>query len=140
MSVPTTSKPVPSPTPSTRPYWDGTARHELWIQQCVTTGKVFTYPRRFSPFVVGGEVAWVQASGRGRLYSYVINHFAGPGYKDEVPYVIAIVELEEGPRVIANLRGVEPVPDRLTLGMALEAVYEERESLTIVQFRPEEAS
>lgn len=128
---------MPVPTPTTQPYWDGTAVGELRIQRCVTTGKVFSYPRRFSPYVVGGAVEWVTASGRGRLYSYVINHLPGPGYAGETPYVIAIVELAEGPRVLANLLEVDPVPENLTLGMPLEAVFEPRGDVTIVQFRPE---
>ena len=137
MPASTRGKPVPVPTPTTQPYWDGTARQELLIQRCVTTGKTFTYPRRYSPFAVGGEVEWVKACGRGRLYSFVINHLPGPGYQDEVPYVIAIVELEEGPRVLANLVDVEPEPQALTIGMPLEAVFEPRGDQTIIQFRPE---
>ncbi|MGV9868803.1 Zn-ribbon domain-containing OB-fold protein [Rhodococcus koreensis] len=128
------SKPVPIPTPTTQPYWDGTARGELLIQRCVTTGRFFTYPRRFSPYVVNGDVEWVKASGRATLYSYVINHLPGPGYADEVPYVIGIVELEEGPRVLANILGVPPEPSALSIGMPLRAVFEPRGDLTVVQF------
>lgn len=128
------SKPVPTPTPTTQPFWDGTARHELMVQRCVTTGKVFTYPRRFSPYVVGGQVEWVQASGRGTLHSYVISHLPAAGY--EPPYVIALVELEEGPRVVANLVDVDPVPGALPLDMELEATYEQRDDLSVLQFRP----
>jgi uncharacterized protein len=129
-------KPVPVPTPTTQAYWDGTAAGELRVQRCVTTGKLFSYPRRFSPYVVGGPVEWVTVSGTGSLYSYVISHLPGPGYKDEVPYVIAIVELTEGPRVMANLLEVDAVPEALTIGMPLEAIYQTRGSVTIAQFRP----
>ena len=129
-------KPVPVPTPTTQAYWDGTAAGELRVQRCVTTGKLFSYPRRFSPYVVGGPVEWVTVSGTGSLYSYVISHLPGPGYKDEVPYVIAIVELTEGPRVMANLLEVDAVPEALTIGMPLEAVYVARGNVTIAQFRP----
>ncbi|MFK0156622.1 Zn-ribbon domain-containing OB-fold protein [Streptomyces sp. NPDC090499] len=137
MPAPPRTKPVPIATPVTQEYWEATARHELLIQRCVTTGKTFTYPRRYSPYVVGGEVEWVRASGRGRLYSYVINNLPGPGYQDETPYVIAIVELAEGPRVLANLVDIEPTPGALRIDMPLEAVFEPRGELTIVQFRPE---
>lgn len=137
MAAPPRPKPIPLPTPTTQPYWDGTARGELRVQRCVTTGRLFAYPRRFSPFVVGGEVEWVPVSGRGTLYSYVINHLPGPGYADEVPYVIAIVELEEGPRMLANLLEVEPTPEAVTIGMPLRAVFEPRGDLTIVQFVPD---
>jgi len=114
-------KPVPVPTPTTQAYWDGTAAGELRVQRCVTTGKLFSYPRRFSPYVVGGSVEWVTVSGTGSLYSYVISHLPGPGYKDEVPYVIAIVELAEqdGLRVAANI--VDCEPDSVTSGMPVHA-------------------
>lgn len=131
------SKPIPVPTPTTQPYWDGTARDELWIQRCVTTGKTFTYPRRWSPFVVGGEVEWIKASGRGRLHSYVITHLAGPGYRDDLPYVIAVVELEEGPKVIANLVDVDATPEALPLDIALRVTFTERGDQKIPQFRVE---
>lgn len=131
-----TSKPVPTPTPTTQPFWDGTAEHKLRIQRCVTTGRVFTYPRRFSPYVVGGAVEWIDASGLGTLYSYVINHVPAEGYRDEVPYVVALIELAEGPRVLTNLVEVEPRPERLPIGMAVEATYEPRQHLTVLQFRP----
>lgn len=133
------TKQVPTPTPTTQPYWDGTAKGELWIQRCVSTGRYFSYPRRFSPYVVNGEVKWVRASGKGRLYSYVINHVAAPGYADEVPYVIAIIQLEEGPRVMANLLNVDPTPEALELDMPVQAVFEERGDLSIVQFVPAES-
>lgn len=138
MAATAVSKPVPAPTPTTQPYWDGAKQNELLIQRCVTTGKSFTYPRRFSPFVVGGGVEWVKASGRGTLYSYVINYLPGPGYKEDVPYVIAVVSLEEGPRVLANIVGVEPLAENLPLDMPLVVDFEPRGELNVAQFRPEE--
>ena len=140
MAPPPRPKPVPVPTPTTQPYWDGTARGELMIQRCVTTGRYFTYPRRLSPYVVGGEVEWVRASGKGTLHSYVVSHLPGPGYKDEVPYVIAVVELDEGPRVMSNIVGVDPTPNSLPLGLPVRAVFEPRGDLAIVQFTPEEGA
>lgn len=140
MASPQRPKPIPTPTPTTQPYWDGTARGELLIQRCVTTGRFFTYPRRFSPYVVNGEVEWVPASGKGSLYSYVINHLPGPGYAGEVPYVIATVELEEGPRVLANIINIDPSPEKLILDMPLQAVFEPRGDLSIVQFAPAESA
>lgn len=138
MVAPAVSKPVPTPTPTTQPYWDGTKNNELWIQRCVTTGRYFSYPRRLSPYVVGGEVEWVKASGRGMLYSYIINHLPGPGYRDEVPYVIAVVELEEGPRVMANIVGVDPTVENLPLDLPLVVDFEPRGDLSIACFRPKE--
>jgi uncharacterized OB-fold protein len=76
----------------------------------------------------------VRASGRGSLYSYVISHRAAPGF--EVPYVIAVVQLDEGPRLLSNLVGVPPDPDMLPLDLALEVDYEIIDEIALPVFRP----
>jgi len=76
----------------------------------------------------------VRASGRGFLYSFVITHRAAPGF--EAPYVIAEVELEEGPRMLSNLVGVAPDADRLELDLPLEVTFETFGEVTLPQFRP----
>jgi uncharacterized OB-fold protein len=78
----------------------------------------------------------VNASGRATLHSYVINHLPAPGFEDEVPYVIAIVELEEGPRMMSNLREVAAEPNAMPLDMPLEVVFESRDGRTLPMFRP----
>ncbi|MDB5820951.1 MAG: hypothetical protein JWQ11_4591 [Rhizobacter sp.] len=129
-------KAQPVPTPATEPYWEGARRGELMLQRCETTGRHFLYPRKSSPFVTQGEVSWVRASGRGRLYSYVISHIAAPGWAEDVPYVIAIVELEEGVRMMSNLLDVAPDPQALVLDMPLEVVFQPRGDFMLPMFRP----
>jgi len=85
---------------------------------------------------MSADVQWVTVSGRARLHSYVINHRAAPGFEAEAPYVIAIVELEEGPRMMANLVGVEPRPEMLPLDMDLEVAFAQRGHMRIPVFRP----
>lgn len=128
--------PVPEPTPETQRYWDGAAAGELWIQRCVTTGKYFFYPGPYSPFVTGGPVEWVRASGRATLYSYNIVHRPAPGFEDRAPYALAVVELEEGPRMMTNIVGVENTPENLLLDMQLQVTFEERGGFALPVFEP----
>lgn len=131
-----TAKPVPKPTPETQPYWDGAAAGELRIQQCTDCSRHFFYPRTACPHCGSVKVEWVRASGRATLYSYVINHLPTPGFEAEVPYPIAVVELDEGPRMMTTVVDVEPTPEALQLDMPLEVTFEQRGELTLPVFRP----
>ncbi len=119
-------KPAPKPTPETQPFWDGTAAGELRIQRCLTCERHYFYPRPNCPRCGGDQVEWVRVSGRATLYSYVINHRPAPGFEDEAPYAIAVVELEEGVRMMTNIVGVPNVPEQLPLDMELRVVFERR--------------
>jgi uncharacterized OB-fold protein len=133
------SKAVPRPTPDTRPFWDGTAAGELRVQRCRGCDRHFFYPRPACPHCGSGDVAWVTASGRATLHSYVINHRPAPGFEDEAPYVIAIVELEEGVRMMSNLAGVPADPEHLPLDLPLRVVFEPRGDVRLPLFTPAEA-
>ena len=133
-------KPVPKPTPETQPYWDGALAGELRIQRCTPCREFYFYPRPFCTRCLSTDVHWIKVSGRARLHSYVINHRAAPGFEAEAPYVIAIVELEEGPRMMANLVDVEPRPERLLLDMDLEVAFAPRGNLRIPVFCPASGS
>ncbi|TQS45171.1 Zn-ribbon domain-containing OB-fold protein [Cryptosporangium phraense] len=130
--------PLPEPTPDTQRYWDGAAAGELWIQRCLSTGRFFFYPRHSSPFVIGGAVEWIRASGRAHLYSYNIVHRPAPAFADRGPYALAVVELEEGPRMMTNIVGVANTPENLQLDMPLEVAFEARGELALPVFRPAE--
>lgn len=79
---------------------------------------------------------WVETSGRARLHSYLINQRPGPGFEELGPYVVAVVELHEGPRMMSNIVDVEPDPEQLQLDMELEVVFEERGGVSVPLFRP----
>lgn len=128
--------PLPKPTPETQPFWDAAAKGELWIQRCVTTGKAFFYPQTHSPFVLGGKTEWFKASGKATLYSYNILHRPAPGFADRVPYAGAVVELEEGPRMMTNIVGIENTPENLILDMPLTVTFEDREGVSLPVFQP----
>jgi uncharacterized OB-fold protein len=117
-------KPRPAPTPDadSAPYW--TAAHEgrLVIQRCITCDARQLYPRDRC-LVCRGPVEWIEASGRGSVYSYTVirQNYSRP-FRDWIPYVVALVDLEEGPRVMTNIVGCEP--DAVHIGMAVRAQFE----------------
>lgn len=132
--MPATDKPVPVPTPETQPYWDAAEAGELKLQRCTDCDTPFFYPRSTCPLCASDAVEWFTASGRATLYSYTITHRPAPGF--EAPYAIAVVQLEEGPRMMTNIVGVENTPDSLVLDMDLEVTFEKRGDVTIPQFTP----
>ena len=127
---------LPTPTPETKPYWDALKEHRLLIQRCKECQRAYFYPRPFCPKCFSFNVEWFEASGRGKLYSFVINHRPAPGFGPE-PYVIAVVELDEGPRMMTNLIDVEPDPDKISCDMPVRIVYEDvTTEITLPKFRP----
>ena len=130
-----TDRTLPKPTPETQHYWDGARDGELRLQRCNACDHAYFPPRPFCPECSSRDVAVFKASGRGTLYSYVINHMKSPGY--EPPFAIAVVELEEGPRMMANILDCPQTPEALVLDMPLEVTFEKlTDEITLPQFRP----
>lgn len=126
---------LPRPTPETQHFWDGTRQRELLLQRCVACSQPIFPPRPFCPLCASREVEVFRASGRGTLHSYVINERAAAGF--EAPYAIAIVELEEGPRMMSNIVDCPQTPEALVLDMPLEVVFEPlSDEITLPLFRP----
>ncbi len=130
--------PTPLPTPETVPYWEGAAAGELRIQQCTACTEFFFYPRPFCPRCGSAEVEWRVTSGRATLLSYVINHRPLP--PTDPPLVIALVQLEEGPHMMTNIVGVEPLPENLPLDLPLRVTFEQRGEHAIPMFTPAEGT
>ncbi|MDI3306198.1 MAG: Zn-ribbon domain-containing OB-fold protein [Acetobacteraceae bacterium] len=125
----------PKPTPETRHFWEGTKQGKLLLQRCEDTGKAYFPPRPFSPYTGSRNVSIFEASGRATLYSYVIHHRQVPGFTP--PYAIAVVQLEEGPRMMTNIIDCPQTPEALVLDMPLEVVFEQLdEEITLPLFRP----
>lgn len=129
----------PQATPETQPFWDGCAAGELRLQRCQQCRRFCFYPRVACPSCGSAELRWQRVSGRATLYSYVISHLPGPAHRDGEPYVIAVVELDEGPRMMSNIVGVDPVPAALPLDLPLDVDFEPRGSMTVPVFRPRES-
>src|SRR4051794_8343883 len=126
----------PKPTPETQHFWDGTKAGELRLQRCDACAHVYFPPRPFCPSCASRKVSVFKASGKGFLYSYVINHRpAAPGFTP--PYAIAVVELEEGPRMMSNIIDCPQTPEALELDMKLEVAFEALDDkITLPVFRP----
>jgi uncharacterized OB-fold protein len=119
-------KPVPYPSIETQFFWDKVNEDELWVQRCIDCGgKPYFYPRFFCPTCLSTNVEWFRTSGKGKLHTYMINHRPPPAFADEGPYAIAVVELDEGVKMMTNIHGIEITPGNLVLDMPLEVVFEE---------------
>ncbi len=130
-------KPLPQPTPETQHFWDGCRDGKLLLQRCKDTGKAYFPPRPFSPYTGSRDVEVFEASGKATLFSYVINHRPAKGFEDEAPYAIAVVELEEGPRMMTNIVDCAQTPEALVLDMPLEVAFETAtDEITLPKFRP----
>lgn len=114
--------PQPEPTPETQPYFDGLKQHKLMLQRCLQCQQPYSYRRPLCPLCQSPDVEWFQASGKGKLYSYVINHT--PALDSDSLQVIAVVELDEGPRIMANLVGTEPDHELIKGDMPVEIAYD----------------
>lgn len=133
--MPRPGRAIPHPTPETQHFWDGTRAGELRLQRCDECSKVYFPPRPFCPACASRSVSVFAASGRGSLHSYVINHRPAPGF--EAPYSIAVVELQEGPRMMSNVVGTEQTPEALQLDMPLEVTFEAlNDEISLPLFRP----
>jgi len=131
--------PAPAPvlSPESRPFWEAAAEGRLLLQRCDDCGGTVWYPRGICPDCGGTALAWFEASGRGVVYSFtVIRRGATGAFRDVGPYVLAYVELDEGPRVLTNL--VDCDPGALLIGQAVRAVFEAAEDGTaVLRFRPD---
>jgi uncharacterized OB-fold protein len=137
MSMPKASRPVPKPTPETQHFWDGTRVSELRLQRCDACSHVYFPPRPFCPKCSSRAVSVFAASGRGKLLSYVINERGHPAW--DGPYAIALVELDEGVRMMSNVVDCPQTPEALVLDMPLTVKFVPlTDEITLPLFGPAE--
>jgi len=132
-------RPLPTPmTPEAMPYWDGLRAGKLMLPKCGDCGTAFFYPRILCPHCHSRNVGWIQASGKGKLFSFEIAYRTfNPAFKVEAPFILAMVELEEGPRMMSNLINIEPDPSVVKCDMAVEVVFEKQtDEVTLALFQP----
>lgn len=132
------SLPLPQPQPESDFYWEKTKVHELWLKRCDDCQRAFFYPRAICPNCFSRNTRWLQSSGRGTLYAFAIVHRPpSPAWQEKVPYVAALVELEDGVRLPTNLVDVEPDPAKIKIGMPVQVVFEDvTDKITLPKFRP----
>ena len=132
-------RPLPTPiTPEAKPFWDGCKAEKLMLPRCEECGHVFFYPRILCPRCHSRRIGWMQASGRGTLHSFEIAYQAfQKAWKIKPPYVLAMVQLDEGPRMMSNIVGCPQTPEALVLDMPLEVTFEKMDDeISIPLFRP----
>ena len=127
---------LPQPDLETEPFWDAAREGRLLIKECRACEQFHFYPRPFCPKCWSEDVEWVEASGRATLYTWsVVQRNDLPPFNERVPYVAAVVDLEEGPRMMTNV--VDCEFEALTMGMDLVAVFHPiSDEFTIVRFCP----
>ena len=126
---------LPNPDNETQPFWDGARDGRLVIRRCNTCGEASFYPRPFCPKCWSEDVDWMEASGRATLYTWSVVHVNDlPPFNERVPYVAAVVELDEGPRVMTNIEGT-PF-EELRVGMPVAVDFRPLDDeITIAIFR-----
>ena len=128
----------PVPQPESDFYWEKCKEGELWLRHCRACDQSYFYPRDICPLCFSRDTDWVQTDGRATLHTFAIVHRAPiPAFRDRVPYITAVVEFPGGARMATNLVEVEPDPQVVKCGMAVEVVFEELdENISLPQFRP----
>ena len=107
----------------TRAYWEGCGRRELVLQRCRDCGTVQHRPRGVCASCLSSDIEHFVASGRGQVYSYTVTHQNNmPGFRDACPYVLAYVDLEEGPRLMTNIVGCDPGDVRIEMPVQIDFV------------------
>lgn len=120
MSTP--PKPLPSPDPATREYWEAAKRGELRMPKCADCGKFHFYPRTLCPHCGSVNLEWRLCSGRGVVYSYTVVHRApSPAFESDVPYVVAVIALEEGPHLMSAI--IDVPPDKVRIGQNVRVSF-----------------
>jgi len=128
-------KPLPTKSRDGAQFWEATRRHELVTQHCPDCNKHQFPPRRLCVHCGGRRVGWKKVSGKGEIYSFTVVHRAPEqSFLGDVPYVVAVIDLAEGGRMMTNI--VDYPVDQVRVGMAVTAVFDKvTDEVTLVKFR-----
>lgn len=117
--------PKPISNADSQPYWQGARENKLLIRKCNACGQVHFMPRHVCPTCWSDDLQWIEASGKGTVHSYtIIRRASDPRFTHLVPYVVVLVDLQEGPRMMANVLGENALKTKI--GDALTLVFEDR--------------
>ncbi len=133
-----TDRPLPRlDEPDTREFWAATRDGKLQYQQCESCHTIVFYPRRHCTGCTGGRLVWKEAGGQGTVYTYsIVRQSYHPFFRDKVPYAVAWIDLDEGPRILSNVTGLEDPSRDIRIGMRVEVEWEAHENVKIPLFRP----
>jgi|TARA_Y100000814_G_scaffold107001_1_gene75523 uncharacterized OB-fold protein len=119
-------KPLPTPSPLTKPFYDGAKEGKLLLPRCEDCNRVHWYPRYICPFCHSTNISWIESSGEGRIHTFAVQHRAFGGWAKEVPFVTAYIDLNEGDRMVTVLRGVDATdPSSIKIGSKVKVEFEE---------------
>lgn len=129
-------KPLPVTDEDTQPFWDYCKQHELRVQKCLRCGELRYPPSPICPHCLGMQSEWVKISGKGKVFSYIlVRRRYHPGFSSELPYVVAIIETDEGIRMLSNVTGCNP--DDVRIDMPVGAVFEDvTPEFALPKFKP----
>lgn len=129
-------KPIPRPSTTTRPFWDGLNERKVQIQRCDGCDSWVFYPRTRCPSCLSDLLIWREVSGQGVLYTYTLaRQPTAPHFADETPQQLAVVELDEGVRMTSTLVNVEP--SDIVIGMRLQPYFDQvTEAVTLLRYQP----
>jgi len=130
-------KPIPRPSATTRPFWDGLNQRKVQIQRCDGCDSWVFYPRTRCPSCLSDLLIWREVSGQGVLYTYTLaRQPTAPHFADETPQQLAVVELDEGVRMTSTLVNVEP--SDIVIGMRLQPYFDQvTDAVTLLRYQPE---
>ena len=134
--MPDWNKPLPTIVGETKPFWESCRRGQLVIQQCALCREYQFYPRGICAHCWTEDIKWVEATGRGTVWTYTVTYQnRTPGFAEDVPYILALVELEEGVKMFTNL--VDCNPREAHIGMTVEVTFvRANDRVTVPYFKP----
>ena len=127
---------IPVANSDTKPFWDGCLQRQFLLQRCSNCGAYRHPPSPICPKCLSDRHVWVPASGRAKVYTFVVVREAlSRGWEKVIPYVLAVVELDEGPHVLTNV--VNIAPEKVAIEMPVEVTFEELDGTTMLPvFQP----
>ena len=130
------NKPLPTIAGETKPFWDSCRQGKLLLQKCGSCGEYQFYPRGICADCWSTDIHWIQASGKGTVWTFTVTYQnRTPGFVEELPYVVALVELEEGVKMFTNI--VDCDPKGVEIGMPVEVTFvRANDQVTVPYFRP----
>ena len=129
--------PAPAVLPEAEPFWAATARGELLLPKCAACATIIWYPKGICPKCGSLDIGWIEASGEGEVYTFTVSRRGEGAYREAGPFVIAYVELDEGPRVMTNIVGCSP--ESVRIGLRVRAVFDDTgQGNALVRFAPVE--
>ena len=129
-------RPLPYSTQDTKPFWGYAKQHELRMQKCPDCGHIRWPAGMFCPKCLSDKSEWVKLSGKGSVYTFGITHYIyDKWYTDKVPYVVAVIELAEGPRMMGNVTGYKH--EDIKVGSPVEVYFDDaNEEFSLPTWRP----